>query len=166
MKESDFIQAQVDLALLRSDGFAEAEDEIAPPDTDETEASPWLKLTRWAEYTQGHGFTEVASLAFLPDPATEPILIAVEQSVQRLVQRAFDSISSHRINEFDQVRINSFVHKPGVLAATDSDQTTTIDLLPLPTGLGSTPELCVSHQPARPADRTPPSVLYAPVDCH
>jgi hypothetical protein len=30
MKESDFIQAQVDLALLRSDGIAEAEDEVAP----------------------------------------------------------------------------------------------------------------------------------------
>jgi hypothetical protein len=114
MTESEFIQSQVDLALLRSDGFAEAEDEIAPTDADETEASPWLKLTRWPEYTRGRGFTEVASLAFPPNPATEPILIAVEQSVQRLVQRAFDSVSSHRINEFDQVRINSFVQKPGV----------------------------------------------------
>jgi hypothetical protein len=114
MTESDFIQAQVDLALLRSDGFAEAEDEVAPTDADETGASPWLKLTRWPEYTRGHGFTEVGSLVFLPDPATEPILIAVEQSVRRLVQLAFDSISSHRINEFDQVRINSFIPKPGV----------------------------------------------------
>lgn len=114
MKESDFIQAQVDLALLRSDGFAEAEDEVAPTNPDVTEASPWLELTRWPEYVRGYSFNKVASLAFPPDPATEPLLIAVERSVRRLIQLAFDSISSHRINEFDQVRINSFVQKPGV----------------------------------------------------
>ncbi|KAJ5557940.1 hypothetical protein N7513_003526 [Penicillium frequentans] len=114
MKEADFIQAQVDLALLRSDGIAEAENEVAPTNNDETETSPWLELTRWPEYVRGHKFSEVASLAFPPSPVTEPVLLAVEHSVKRLVQLAFDSISSHRINAFDQVRINSFVQKPGI----------------------------------------------------
>jgi hypothetical protein len=44
---------------------------------------------------------EVAELAFLPDPVTELVLVAVELSVRRLIQRAVDSISSYRINEFD-----------------------------------------------------------------
>lgn len=45
---------------------------------------------------------------------TEPILVLIEHSVRRLIQLAFESISSHRINEFDQVRLNSFVYRPGV----------------------------------------------------
>lgn len=112
--DAEFIQAQVDLALLRSDGIAEAEDRIAPSEEDVTEASPWLELTRWPEYIRGHGFLEVAELTFLPDPVTEPVLVAVELSVKRLIQRAVDSISAHRINEFDQVRINSFVQRPRI----------------------------------------------------
>ena len=115
VSEADFVQAQVGLALLRSDGITEAEDGIAPCENDVTEVSPWLELTRWPEYIRGHRFEDVASLARLPDPVTEPLLAAVEQSVERLTRRAFDSISSHRINEFDQVRINSFArNRPGV----------------------------------------------------
>lgn len=37
--------------------------------------------------------------SILPDPALEPILAAVEIGVKRLVSRAFESTSSHRINE-------------------------------------------------------------------
>ncbi|KAJ6111299.1 hypothetical protein N7486_003534 [Penicillium sp. IBT 16267x] len=114
INEAAFIQAQVDIALLRSDGIADAEDKIAPAEKDETEASPWLELTRWPEYIRGHAFSDIAKLAFHPDPTTEPILLAVELSVKRLIRQPFESISSHRINEFDQVRINSFVQKPGI----------------------------------------------------
>lgn len=114
MSEADFVQAQVDAAILRSDDIAAAEDAIAPTAKDVTETSPWLELTRWPEYVRGRAFREVAALAALPDPATEPILIAFELSVGRLIDAAFTSISTHRINEFDQVRINSFLHRQGV----------------------------------------------------
>lgn len=114
INEAAFIQAQVDFALLRSDGIADAEDKIAPAENDETEASLWLQLTRWPEYIRGHAFSDIAKLAILPDPATEPILVAMGHSVKRLINQSFESISSHRINEFDQVRINSFVQKPGI----------------------------------------------------
>lgn len=40
--------------------------------------------------------------------------MALELRVKRLIQRAFDSISFHHINEFYQVRINSIVQKLGV----------------------------------------------------
>ncbi|KAJ6084051.1 hypothetical protein N7486_010851 [Penicillium sp. IBT 16267x] len=64
--------------------------------------------------TSKHAFSDIATLAASPNPASEPVLATVELSVKRLVQAAFDSISSHRINEFDQVRIKSFFHRQGV----------------------------------------------------
>ncbi|KAJ5117457.1 hypothetical protein N7448_011089 [Penicillium atrosanguineum] len=114
MTDAEFVQSQIDEALRRSDGIAEVEDTIAPVESDITEASPWLQLTRWPEYVRGNAFSDVARLAALPDPMTEPILVLIEHSVRRLIQLALESISSHRINEFDQVRLNSFVHRPGV----------------------------------------------------
>ena len=112
--EATFIQAQVGFALLRSNEIADAEDRIAPTENDATETSLWLELTRWPEYIRGHGFFDVAKLAYLPDFGTEPILVAIERSVKRLVNRAFESILSYRINKFDQVRINSFIQKPNI----------------------------------------------------
>lgn len=104
----------MDEALRQADNIVEIEDGIAPVESDVTESSPWLELTRWPEYSRGYAFSDIASLALPPDPTAEPILSLVEDSVRRLIQLVFDSISSHRINEFDQVRINSFVHRPGV----------------------------------------------------
>lgn len=114
MTKAEFVQSQVDEALRRSDSIAEVEDTMAPVESDVTEASPWLQLTRWPEYVRGHAFSDVARLAALPDPVAEPILVLIERSVRRLIQLALESISSHRINEFDQVRLNSFVHRPGM----------------------------------------------------
>ncbi|KAJ5654956.1 hypothetical protein N7490_001959 [Penicillium lividum] len=103
--EAEFVQSQMDEALRRSDGIAEIEDTIAPVDSDATEASPWLQLTRWPEYVRGHAFSDIARLAALSDPMTEPILVLIEYSVRRLIQLALESISSQRINEFDQVKL-------------------------------------------------------------
>ncbi|KAJ5602288.1 hypothetical protein N7510_011822 [Penicillium lagena] len=114
MSEAEFVQTQVADALQRSDRLTRADEEVAPTHSDPTEYSPWLELTRWPEYVRGHAFRDLAMLAALPDPTAEPILQAVEQSVQRLVQAAFDSITSYRINEFDQVKINSFLQRQGV----------------------------------------------------
>ena len=44
--EAESIKAQVDLALLRLDGIAKAEDTVTLTEKDITEASPWLELTR------------------------------------------------------------------------------------------------------------------------
>jgi hypothetical protein len=113
MSEAEFVQSQVEEALRRSDGLTQAEDEIAPTqsDVDMTEVSLWLELTRWPEYVRGHAFGDLAALAALPDRTTEPTLRTVEMSIGRLIQAAFDSITNHRINEFDQVNINSFLQR-------------------------------------------------------
>jgi hypothetical protein len=96
--------------MLRSDGLATDEDGIAPISNDVTERCPWLELTRWPEYVRGQCFSRLAALVALPDPQTEPVLT----SILRLVQAAFTPITTHRINEFDKVRINSFLQRQGV----------------------------------------------------
>jgi hypothetical protein len=63
MTDAESVQSQVDEALRRSDGIAEVEDTIAPVESDITEASPWLQLTRWPEYVRGNAFSDVARLA-------------------------------------------------------------------------------------------------------
>jgi hypothetical protein len=55
----------------------------------------------------------VAELRSLPDLSTEPLLVAFATSVKRLVDRAYSSIHDFRINELDQIQINSFLRKPG-----------------------------------------------------
>lgn len=114
LSEADFVHLQTMEAIHRSDGLAADEDEIAPTSKDDTESSPWLELTRWPEYVRGHSFSQVAALAALPDPTTEPVLAVFELSIGRLIDAAYHSITTHRINEFDQVRINSFLQHQSV----------------------------------------------------
>ena len=78
-----------------------------------TEVSPWLELTQWPQYLQGHSLRAAAAAGTLPDPqAEEPLLMTICGSVDRLVERAYDGICSNRINAFDQARVNSFLRRP------------------------------------------------------
>lgn len=76
------------------------------------EISPWLDLTCWASYLSGHPLVEVAALAALPSPETEPLLHEFGRSLERLTNDAYQSICSDAINPFDQTRINSFLPEP------------------------------------------------------
>jgi hypothetical protein len=49
-----------------------------------------------------------------PDQDTEPLLVQFSASVQRLVSQAYHAIRSGRINEFDQIQINTFHREPGL----------------------------------------------------
>ena len=114
VSEAEFIQVQVnrDLQERLSD---EAEQGLQiTTQKHATEVSPWLELTQWPKYLQGHSFSEVASLGMLPDSSHEPLLAAFAQSVERLIKRAHHTIQDRRINEFDQIRINSFVSRPRI----------------------------------------------------
>ncbi|KAK5710072.1 hypothetical protein LTR17_019185 [Elasticomyces elasticus] len=77
------------------------------------EVSPWLELTRWPEYLRGHRFHDVAKLVVPPSPEKEPVLLALCDSLERVVKEAHQSICNDRVNVFDQVRINSFLQRPG-----------------------------------------------------
>ena len=53
------------------------------------QVSPWLELTRWPTYLDGHRLLDVASLVALPHRDSERILIIICQSVDRLVEDAY-----------------------------------------------------------------------------
>jgi hypothetical protein len=77
-----------------------------------SETSPWLQLTRWPSYLNGHCLLDVAALVRQPDRTLEPVLLAVCDSLERVVEDAYQSVCNDAINVFDQVRINSFLHRP------------------------------------------------------
>jgi hypothetical protein len=76
--------------------------------------SPWLELTRWPEYLRGQDLAAVALLGCLPDPAMELVLLQFTASIKRLIDQAYQAIKDGRLNEFDQIQINTFFRKPGV----------------------------------------------------
>lgn len=53
--------------------------------------------------------TEVAPLAYLPNPCTEPSLVALGESFDRIIEQAYVSVCEDRISVFDQAKINSFI---------------------------------------------------------
>lgn len=73
---------------------------------------PWLDLTQWPRYVQGHDFTVVARLASLPEPTTEPLLATYVDSLHLLVVRACRSVRDQCLRSD---RINSIL----VRASTD-----------------------------------------------
>ncbi|KAJ5605330.1 hypothetical protein N7510_010484 [Penicillium lagena] len=107
---ADTMRVEVNRAIERASALVEADDQLAPIDreTGADKTTPWLRRTRWPEIIGGHSFTAIAGLAAGPDPITEPVLIAIASSVRRISKAALDSLHSNRINEFDQVRINTF----------------------------------------------------------
>jgi hypothetical protein len=76
------------------------------------EVSPWLEMTRWPVYLSGCDLLETALLIAPARPDTEPVLYALEQSLERIVEEAYCSVCNDRINVFDQARINSFLQHP------------------------------------------------------
>jgi hypothetical protein len=87
-----------------------------------TELSTWLQTTEWVRYLQGHDLEAAARLIALPDPGLpEPGLVAILESLDRLVEQARDSIVQGKVNAFDQQRINSFL-RPGSRASRASDR--------------------------------------------
>lgn len=65
-----------------------------------------------AEVFRGLTLSSVAGLADLPDPSSEPLLVTMCESLDRIVQAAYCSVSEDRVNIFDQVRIDSFMQRP------------------------------------------------------
>ena len=54
-----------------------------------TEVSPWLEMTRWPRYFDGLDMTQVAPLAYGPNPITERALVVVGDSFDRIIEQAY-----------------------------------------------------------------------------
>ncbi|GME40289.1 DNA helicase ATP-dependent RecQ type, partial [Neofusicoccum parvum] len=78
-------------------------------ETTKTEVSPWLEMTRWPSFFNRLNLSEVSTLAYAADPTEEPLLALLSESLDRLVERAYQSICEDKISVFDQARINSFI---------------------------------------------------------
>ena len=52
---------------------------------------------------------EVAPLAYGPNPITEPSLVILSESVDRIIEQAHRSIREDKISVFDQAKINNFL---------------------------------------------------------
>ncbi|THC88033.1 hypothetical protein EYZ11_012517 [Aspergillus tanneri] len=98
MTTADFIRAQVHREMADDQASEEERNRHVPDRKHPTEVSPWLELTRWPQYLQGHAFAAVAALGAPPDPEREPLLVAFSRSVERLVQRAYTTIAEGRIH--------------------------------------------------------------------
>lgn len=103
-----------DLAALERD--QEKQNTVACDEHSAKETSPWLQLTRWLSYLNGHCLLDVAALVRQPDATTEPVLLSICNSLERVIEDAYYSVCNDSINIFDQVRINSFLQRP---SATD-----------------------------------------------
>ena len=108
MTPAEFIRAQVEQALEEDLEEEEKQDRQIPARKHFTEISPWLELTHWPEYLAACDLAAAASLGALPDPGQEPLLALFAESVERLIWCSYRTICDHRINEFDQIRINTF----------------------------------------------------------
>jgi hypothetical protein len=102
------LEAQVELQLTEKirAGEARAPTVLQPP----PEQSAWLQTAEWVRYLQGHDLEAAAQLTDLPHPSKpEPDLVAILDSLVRLVEQARNSVQQGKLNAFDQQRINSFL---------------------------------------------------------
>jgi hypothetical protein len=66
-------------------------------------------MTRWPQYFNGLDMTQIAPLGYAANPVTEANLVIVGDSVDQIIERAYQSICEDRISVFDQAKINSFI---------------------------------------------------------
>ncbi|CAG5158141.1 uncharacterized protein ALTATR162_LOCUS5004 [Alternaria atra] len=111
LPEAEYIRVQIDEALEQGNQVMSALENVILDNAAPTEVSPWLEMTRWPKYLQGHSFDEVALLASPADQASEPLLVESSDSLDRIVEEAHSSIRNDKVNVFDQARINSFIQR-------------------------------------------------------
>ncbi|KAF9882559.1 hypothetical protein FE257_007182, partial [Aspergillus nanangensis] len=107
--ETDYIREQVYKQLWQLEQDQEQQSQIITADCPYHAVDPWLEKTRWQDYTQGYTLSELACLAYMPDIDREPLLQLWTQSLDTILDQAIQSLLTHRVNAFDQARINSFI---------------------------------------------------------
>jgi hypothetical protein len=98
---TDVFQALIDKQLTAGNYEQEARAQIYNSQVSKTEVSPWLEMTRWPRYFHGLNMTDVAPLAYVANPITEPALVVLGESFERLIEHAYQSILEDQISVFD-----------------------------------------------------------------
>jgi hypothetical protein len=106
---ADVYRALINEQLTAGNHEQNARAQIYNSQVSKTEVSPWLEMTRWPRYFHSLNIADVAPLAYAANPITEPTLVLLGESFDRLIERAHQSICEDRISVFDQAQINSFI---------------------------------------------------------
>jgi hypothetical protein len=106
---ADVYRALIDEQLTAGNHEQDARAQVYSSQVSRTEVSPWLEMTRWPRYFHGLNMTHVAPLAYAANHVTEPTLVVLGESCDRLIEHAHQFILEGRIVVFDQAQINSFI---------------------------------------------------------
>jgi hypothetical protein len=106
---ADVFRALIDEQLTAGNEEQDARAQVYNSQVSKTEISPWLEMTRWPRYFHGLNMADVAPLAYAANPITEPALVLLGESFDRLIELAHRSICEDKISVFDQAQINSFI---------------------------------------------------------
>jgi hypothetical protein len=106
---ADVFQALINKQLTAGNHKQDTRAQIYNSQVSKTEVSPWLEMTRWPRYFHGLNMADVAPLAYAANPITEPALVVLGESFERLIEHVYQSILEDRVSIFDQVQINSFI---------------------------------------------------------
>jgi hypothetical protein len=80
--------------------------------------TPWLEVTRWVGFLQGHDLAKAAQLVLPPVSGhADLVCTLVLTTFESLVEEARISVQQEKVNVFDQHRVNSFIrgrsyHRP------------------------------------------------------
>jgi hypothetical protein len=109
LTRDDFVSDEVfrNLAELEGDSRAAAVTEGGSERS--SQVSPWLERTRWTKFLDGVRLSEAAQLARLPESPTEPLLVELSDSIDRLVAEAYTSVCEDRVNFIGQRNITCFL---------------------------------------------------------
>jgi hypothetical protein len=108
-RHANVFRALIDEQLTAGNEEQDAQAQIYNSQVSKTEVSPWLEITRWPRYFHGLNMASVAPLGYAANPITEPALVFLGESFDRLIEHAHKSICEDRISVFDQAQINSFI---------------------------------------------------------
>jgi hypothetical protein len=108
-QDTELLKALVEEQLHHDAAEREFQAKTYCGQTTKAEVSPWLEMTRWPRFFDGMNMEEVALLAYGPNPTTEPLLVILSESVDRVIEQAYRSIREDKISVFDQAKINNFI---------------------------------------------------------
>jgi hypothetical protein len=89
---ADVFRALIDEQLTAGNEEQDARAQIYNSQVSKTEVSLWLEMTRWPRYFHGLNMADVAPLAYAANPITEPALVLLGESFDRLIELAHRSI--------------------------------------------------------------------------
>jgi hypothetical protein len=98
---ADVYGTLIDEQLIAGNDEQNAIAQVYSSQVTKTEVSLWLKITRWPRYFHSLNIVDIAPLAYAANPVTEPALVILRESFDRLIKHAYQSICEDRFSVFN-----------------------------------------------------------------